>query len=80
MREAGVEAFEYPSARCPLRGVNVALYAPEAFADRRPRNLQPWLCETTEAYVAFKNAQAPDTPRLFALELYLQDGVLPQPA
>lgn len=80
MREAGVEAFEYPSARCPQGGNNVALYAPAAFSERRPRNLQPWLCETTAGYVAFKSAQAPDTPRLFALELYLEDGVLPQPA
>ena len=80
MREAGVEAFEYPSARCPQGGNNVALYAPTAFSEKRPRNLQPWLCETTAGYVAFKNAQAPEPPRLFALELYLEDGVLPQPA
>lgn len=80
MREAGVEAFEYPSARCPQQGVNVALYAPSAFSERRPRNLLPWLCETTVNYVAFKSAQAPDTPRLFALEDYLVEGRLPQPA
>ena len=80
MRESGVEAFEYPSARCPLKGNNVALYAPSAFSERRPRNVQHWLCETTDHYVAFKSAQAPDTPRLFALELYLLDGRLPQPA
>jgi len=80
MREAGVEAFEYPSARCPLGGLNVALYAPAAFSETRPRNLQPWLCETTASYVAFKNAQAPDTPRLFPLALFLLDGRLPLPA
>src|SRR5690606_29169077 len=43
MREAGVEAFEYPSARCPQGGNNVALYTPAAFSEKRPRNLQPWL-------------------------------------
>ena len=80
MREAGVEAFEYPSARCPMHGTNVALYAPAAFSEKRPRNLLPWLCETTAGYVAFKSAQTPDTPRLFGLELYLVDGRLPQPA
>ena len=80
MRAAAVEAFEYPSARCPQGGINVALYAPGAFSERRPRNQQGWLCETTAGYVAFKSAQAPDTPRLFALELYLVDGRLPQPA
>ncbi|HEX5843963.1 MAG TPA: RES family NAD+ phosphorylase [Pseudomonas sp.] len=80
MRGAGVEAFEYRSARCPLGGSNVALYAPQALAEKRPRNLLSWLCETTAEYVAFKNAQVPDTPRLFHLQGYLQDGRLPLPA
>ncbi|MEK1905154.1 MAG: RES family NAD+ phosphorylase [Pseudomonas sp.] len=80
MREAGVEAFEYPSARCPQQGINVALYAPQALSERRPRNLTPWLCETTAGYVAFKRAQSTDTPRRFALELFLVEGQLPQPA
>ncbi|UTW08599.1 RES family NAD+ phosphorylase [Pseudomonas benzenivorans] len=80
MRAAGVEAFEYRSARCPLGGSNVALYAPGALAEKRPRNLLPWLCETTPGYVAFKHAQAPDTPRMFHFEDYLVDGQLPLPA
>jgi hypothetical protein len=80
MREAGVEAFEYRSARCPLGGSNVALYRPQALAEKRPRNLLPWLCETTAGYVAFKSAQAPDTPRLFRWEAFLVEGRLPLPA
>ncbi|RJG10028.1 RES domain-containing protein [Pseudomonas cavernicola] len=80
MRGAGVEAFEYRSARCPLGGANVALYTPQAFTEKRPRNLTPWLCETTAAYVAFKHAQAPDTPRLFRWDDFLVEGQLPQPA
>ncbi|EQM67249.1 hypothetical protein HNP29_000645 [Pseudomonas alcaligenes] len=80
MRAAGVEAFEYRSARCPLQGTNIALFTPEAFTERRPRNLTPWLCETTAEYVAFKHAQAPDTPRLFRMTQFLVDGRLPQPA
>ena len=79
-RPAGVQAFEYRSARCPDGGSNVALYAPQAFAETRPRNLTPWLCETTAAYVAFKHAQAPDQPRLFRWEQFLVQGRLPQPA
>lgn len=31
MRSAGVQAFEYRSARCPERGCNVALFTPAAF-------------------------------------------------
>lgn len=80
MRAAGVQAFEYRSARCPDGGSNVALYAPQAFAETRPRNLTPWLCETTAEYVAFKHAQAPDQPRLFRWEQFLVQGRLPQPA
>jgi hypothetical protein len=80
MRGAGVEAFEYRSARCPLKGNNVALFVPGALAEKRPRNLLSWLCETTADYVAFKNAQIPDTPRVFRLEAYQVDGGLPRPA
>ena len=80
MREAGVEAFEYRSARCPLQGNNVALFVPAALAEKRPRNLMSWLCETTGEYVAFKNAQAPDTPRVFRVQAYQCDGRLPRPA
>lgn len=80
MREARVEAFEYRSARCPLGGSNVALYGPQALAERRPRNLLPWLCETTAGYVALKNAQAPDPPCVFRWEAFLVEGRLPLPA
>lgn len=80
MRASGVQAFEYRSARCSEGGANVALYAPQAFTETRPRNLTPWLCETTAGYVAFKHAQAPDQPRLFSWEQFLVEGRLPQPA
>lgn len=80
MRAAGVEAFEYRSARCPQQGLNIALFTPDAFTERRPRNLTPWFCETTADYVAYKHAQAPDQPRLFRREAFLVDGVIPQPA
>ena len=80
MRGAGVEAFEYRSARCLLQGNNVALFVPAALAEKRPRNLLSWLCETTDDYVAFKNAQVPDTPRVFRLDAYQVDGRLPRPA
>lgn len=78
MREAGVEAFEYPSAR--HTGLNVALFTPRAFAEKRPRHLTPWLCETTATYVAFKQAQGSDRPHMFRWDDYLVEGRLPQPA
>jgi len=80
MRAAAVEAFEYSSARCPLAGNNVALFVPAALAEKRPRNLQAWLCETTADYVAFKHAQVPGQPRLFTRESFLIEGQLPLPA
>ncbi len=80
MRAAGVEAFEYRSARCPQGGLNVALFVPSALAEKRPRNLLPWLCETTAEHVAFKNAQVPDQPRLFPLQAFMHEGQLPLPA
>lgn len=80
MRAAEVQAFQFRSARCPVGGSNVALYTPSAFAEKKPRNLTPWLCETTADYVAFKHAQAPDQPRLFYREQFLVQGRLPQPA
>lgn len=80
MRSAGVQAFEYRSARCPERGCNVALFTPAAFTEKRPRNLTPWLCETTAGYVAFKPAHVPGSPKIFSWELFLVDGKLPHPA
>ena len=80
MRAAGIQAFEYRSARCPDGGSNVALYVPAAFVEKRPRNLTAWLCETTSEYVAFKHAQTPDQPRLFHWEQFLVQGQLPHPA
>lgn len=80
MRAAGVQAFEFESARCPRQGINVALFVPAAFAERTPGELTHWLCETSATQVAFKQAQGPGQPYLFARELFLHGGVLPQPA
>ncbi|MCJ8169064.1 RES family NAD+ phosphorylase [Atopomonas sediminilitoris] len=80
MRAAGVQAFEYHSARCPKGGLNVALFAPEAFRDSRPRRITAWLCETSAHSVAFKKAQELGDPLRFSVETFLRDGELPQPA
>lgn len=80
MRAAGVQAFEYRSARCRQQGINVALYTPEAFSERQPRRLTPWLCETTADYVAFKPVHMPEPPLRFAREDFLVEGRLPLPA
>lgn len=79
LREAGVGAIEYLSARDPGRGVNVALFGPEALASRAPLGLTPWLCETSAEEVRFAGADGPGLVR-FPLADFLVDGRLPLPA
>lgn len=48
MREDGVEAFRFPSARDPEGGTNVGLFTPAAFAAKRPRApAETWHCTVT---------------------------------
>lgn len=78
LREAGVEAFEYPSARDPQRGENVALFRPTAFAASTPHWQQAWLCETQADVVTFANR---DMGHLsFPINTFLVAGALPRPA
>ncbi|MCP5151873.1 MAG: RES family NAD+ phosphorylase [Ectothiorhodospiraceae bacterium] len=88
MREAGVELFEFVSARAPGRGINVALFRPSGLAARVPRHQQPWLCDTRADTVTFSSSAAHGpsplgaTPRVlrFGLDQFLVDGALPRPA
>lgn len=77
MREAGIEVFEYPSARHP--GLNAALFTPRALASRRPRSQEHWTCETDGGCVRFL-ADAGARVHTLALERFLVDGTLPRPA
>ena len=79
MREAGVEAFEYPSARDPRHGVCVGLFSSAAFTEPMPRETTRWLCEAGEREVAFKQLGASAVIR-FVLGTFLSEGELPLPA
>ena len=79
MREAGVEVFEFVSARDPAGGINVGLIKPSALADVRPRGPQEWLCETTAAEVRFYSKETGALIR-FPLGTFLHGEVLPLPA
>lgn len=79
MRDAGVDAFEFLSARCSKGGINVALFTPRVLTERRPRRLTPWLCETTADSVAFKNLHNVDGLHHFSREQFLFQGHWPQP-
>ena len=79
MRAAGVEAFEYVSARAPGERINVALFAPAALASKRPGNRQNWLCETRADGVRFYSSETTEVFH-FPLAGFLVDGRLPAPA
>lgn len=78
MRAAGVTAFEYPSARDPDGGSNVALFCPAALAVRRPVRLEPWLVQTDGASVSLRR-HGGDLFR-YARSQFEVDGRLPVPA
>jgi hypothetical protein len=80
MRGAGIEAFEYVSARDPDGGLNVALFHPHALSPRnRILGREEWACTTDSARVVYF-APVRRATREFPLELFLIDGALPAPA
>jgi len=79
MRAAGIEAFEYRSARDPAGGVNVALFTPRALAAQRPSFTEPWLAATSAEGVRFYSAEERSVQR-FAAEQFMVAGRLPMPA
>ena len=78
MREAGIDAFEYRSARDPRGGINVALYTPAAFAASEPNGLHEWLCETSAATVRFYSRHGGGLVE-HPLATFLVAGKLPAP-
>lgn len=79
LRQAGIELFEFVSARDPGRGVNLALFRPDALVSRAPLGLSRWLCETRATAVTFAPEASPEL-HAFALGTFLVDGRLPRPA
>lgn len=79
LREIGIEAFEFVSARDAEQGINVALVTPAAFADRAPLFQEAWLCELTDRQVHFQAVHSKAAYR-FPVETFQVDGALPWPA
>lgn len=79
MRQAGIAAFEYLSARDPEGGVNVALFSPDALPDNEPASRESWLCELTGTHARFS---AGHNRRVhgFEVDLFRVGGALPRPA
>jgi hypothetical protein len=80
MRESGVEAVVYVSARDRDGGNNVALFAP-AFVRRNPSSLSTWICGATRQRVEFAKKDVLRKQRFaFGREEFEVDGALPAPA
>lgn len=81
MREAGVEAFRFRSARDTAGGANVAVFTPRAFAAKRPEAMETWTCSATRESVEFQKKDFFERASLaFSREAFEVDGRLPWPA
>lgn len=83
MRNDGIEAFRYVSARAPDGGTNMGVFSPAAFAKKKPLNApQTWNCTvTTAGDVAFDHESAGGVERMFFERSgFLVDGRLPDPS
>ena len=79
MREAGIEAIEYVSARDHAQGINVALYTPEALIVNEPLFAELWVCTTSKDVVRF-SSRVMKQVFTFAIKDFYVDGECPAPA
>lgn len=79
MRTAGVELFEYCSAREPGHKLCIGLFSPAAFSSHQPDSSSQWLCELSAEQVLFKQA-GDSTVYQFSASLFQVHGILPMPA
>jgi hypothetical protein len=79
LRDAGIEAFEYTSARDPAAGINVALFTPGALGASKPTILDEWLCSTSADTVTYYSRTGGGF-REFPQRTFFVDGTLPLPA
>jgi len=78
MREGGVEAFEYFSARAKNNGLNIALYTADALVVNEPLSQSQWICSTTANNVRFVSR---DDNKVYGFNIndFLHNGELPLP-
>jgi hypothetical protein len=79
LREAGIDAIEYTSARDPQAGINVALFTPAALGANKPTILDEWLCSTSAEAVTYYSRSGGGF-REFPQRTFFVDGTLPLPA
>ena len=77
LRERGIQAIVYRSARATDSESNIALFSPSALRSRKHKNARHGLCETLPDEVTFRLG---DEQYEFPRVVFLDDGVLPLPA
>ncbi|MEX2476012.1 RES family NAD+ phosphorylase [Marinobacter sp.] len=96
MREAGIEGFQFLSARARqaglyrlpyspatgTEGVNAALFSPRALKDSKPRNRYRLIimADPTTVTMSLTNEDGQKTASAFALDTFMVGGKLPLPA
>lgn len=79
MREAGIEAFTYHSAR-DKEGVNIALFTPKAFTRKQPneKSIQSWQCVIDHEVIEFvrSNVLVMESQLFYKKDFFI-DGQLP---
>lgn len=79
LREAGMAAIRFVSARDPDRGANLGLFEP-VFTKKRPLHAEQWICTATRARVELRPGPAVVRPHSsFSRGAFEVEGVLPAP-
>ena len=77
LRERGIEAITYLSARTERAELNVALFSPAALRSRKHLRPRHGLCETRPEAVSFRLS---GTLHVYPRDQFLYEGRLPMPA
>ncbi len=81
MREAGVEAFRYPSARDDEGGTNVGAFTASVFGKGKPKSFETWYCAATSEMVEVAQRDYLKRSEFsFPRARFLVQGALPAPA
>lgn len=83
MRNAGVLAFNFLSARDPNQGANIALFSPEAFLHKKPNanSFESWQCIANKNRVDFiRSSSLHNQSETYTLDQFMLNKALPFPA
>jgi hypothetical protein len=82
MRDAGIDAFAYFSARDPKQGVNVGIFRLQAFSASSPIAFQAWKSFSTQRLVEIVRTDgfSESGKAVFSKSDFEISGILPAPA